>query len=38
MKDGAEGTDRKALRHSTIVVSVRYDVTEEDKMVSVQQG
>lgn len=30
MKDGAQGTDRRALRHSAIVVSVRYDVREED--------
>lgn len=29
MKDGAEGTDRRALRLSAIVVSVRYDVREE---------
>lgn len=30
MKDGAEGTDRRALRHSAIAANVRYDVREED--------
>lgn len=37
MKDGAEGTDRRVLRHSAIVANGEYDVREEDKMMSVQK-
>lgn len=36
MKDGAEGTDRRALRRSAIVVSVRYMLGK--KTVSVQRN